>query len=105
MKRITVLLGACLALAAGVAGAQDKDAADALAERVVDPAGVIDIHAEALSPGDLEREHLDAGERRRNRAGNLAIQLFLLFVLTRRHPASPSSLIRRHCHKKQLHHK
>ena len=30
MKRITVLLGACLALAAGVAGAQDKDAADAL---------------------------------------------------------------------------
>ena len=30
MKRITVLLGACLALAAGLAGAQDKDAADAL---------------------------------------------------------------------------
>src|SRR5581483_9137113 len=56
-----------------------------LAERVVDAPGVVDVDAEALLPRQLEGQHLDTGERLRNRAGNLAVQLSLLVVRTGRH--------------------
>src|SRR5579884_3180582 len=54
---------------------------DALAERVVDAAGLVDVDAEALLARELEGKHLDPGQRGRDRAGNLAVQLSLLVVL------------------------
>src|SRR5581483_6040544 len=56
-----------------------------LAERVVDAAGPVDVDAEALLAGQLEGEDLNPGQGRRDGAGNLAVQLSLLVVGTRRH--------------------
>ena len=54
---------------------------DALAERVVDAFGMVDVDAEALLARDLEREHLGAGQRRLHEAADLALQLSLPLVL------------------------
>ena len=42
---------------------------------------MVDVDPEALAAGDLEREHLDVGQRRRDLLRYLAIQLFLPLVL------------------------
>jgi hypothetical protein len=57
-----------------------EDTRHLFAERMVDPTGGVDVDAEALLARQLERQNLDARQRGRNGAGNLAIQLFLLGV-------------------------
>src|SRR5262249_15589119 len=66
----------------------------ALAEGVVDPGRVVDVHAEAVTAGELDGEHLDAGEGRLDQARNVAPEQPFLLVLSTCHlsPPSPSRL-------------
>src|SRR4029079_17498057 len=49
-----------------------EDVRHALAERVVDPGGMVDVDRHALRPRELDREHLDAGEPGLDRLPHLA---------------------------------
>ena len=51
---------------------------DALAERVVDPVRVVDVDAEPARRDELERQHLDAGQRALDRRSDLALECLLL---------------------------
>ena len=51
---------------------------DPRAERVVDPLRVVDVDAEPLLAGQLQREHLDARESRFDLLRDLSVQLFSL---------------------------
>ena len=57
-----------------------EDVRDPRAERVVDPLRVVDVDAEALLAGQLERQHLDARKSRLDLLRDLSVQLFLLVV-------------------------
>ena len=58
---------------------------DALAERMVDALRVVDVDAEALLAGQLEREHLDAGQGALDQPSDVALQRLLLLVRCARH--------------------
>src|SRR5204862_6813041 len=61
-----------------------QDVRDAFAEGGVDALSVVDEDAEALLAGQLEREHVHAGQRARDQARDLALERSLLFVLRAR---------------------
>ena len=58
-----------------------EEARDALAECVVDALRVVDVHAEALLGGQLEREDVDTRDRGLDGLRDLAVELLLRVVL------------------------
>lgn len=64
---------------------------DALAESVINTGRVVDEDAEALLPGQLDGQHLGAGQGRLDQTRNVAPEHSFLFLLSNRHPRKPPS--------------
>ena len=56
------------------------------------PCGMVDVDAEALLAGELEREHLDPGQSRLDRPCDVTLQLSLLDVCCRGHLDQPPGM-------------
>ena len=57
-----------------------EEVRDALAERVVDPAGMVDVHADPARRHQLERQYLDAGQAALDRRCDLPLECLLSCV-------------------------